>query len=297
MIFYEAKVKNIANNSWMHVLIELFLILFMSELSYQLVEKPMRYFNFRKLRIKVKEWLALPLKNSRKITGIVCALVTVTALVGITTAPSNQVDAAQEKFQKDIAKNKEAAEKTKDQQNKVELGENAEEIMATYDLTKAQLEEAYNTEVTAFGDSVMLGATIDLQQVFPQAIVDADVGRQLYQAAELLKSLREQGLLKDKVVLALGTNGTATEAQFDGIMATIGERQVYLVNVHVPTQRWQNEVNDLFNRMAEKYDNITLIDWYGESVNHEEWFREDSVHPDENGLTAYVSLIAKAILN
>ncbi len=297
MIFYEAKVKNIANNSWMHVLIELFLILFMSELSYQLVEKPMRYFNFRKLRIKVKEWLALPLKNSRKITGIVCALVTVIALVGITTAPSNQVDAAQEKFQKDIAKNKEAAEKTKDQQNKVELGENAEEIMATYGLTQAQLEEAYSTEVTAFGDSVMLGATIDLQQVFPQAIVDADVGRQLYQAAELLKSLREQGLLKDKVVLALGTNGTATEAQFDSIMATIGERQVYLVNVHVPTQRWQNEVNDLFNRMAEKYDNITLIDWYSESVNHEEWFREDSVHPDENGLTAYVSLIAKAILN
>ena len=36
----------------MHVLIELFLILFMSELSYQLVEKPMRYFMLTKDEIE-----------------------------------------------------------------------------------------------------------------------------------------------------------------------------------------------------------------------------------------------------
>ena len=42
-------------------------------------------------------------------------------------------------------------------------------------------------------------------------------------------------------------------------MTEIGDRQVYLINTRVPTQRWQNEVNALFDQMATKYENITLI--------------------------------------
>ena len=132
-------------------------------------------------------------------------------------------------------------------------------------------------EITAFGDSVLLGSTRNIQEIFPKAVVDADVGRQLYNSTDLLKELKEDDLLKDKVILALGTNGTANEAQFDELMQVIGDRQVYLVNVYVPTQRWQNDVNSLLDKMATKYENVELIDWYEKCKDHEDWFREDQV--------------------
>ena len=64
----------------------------------------------------------------------------------------------------------------------------------------------------------------------------------------------------------------------------------------VPTQRWQNEVNRLLKDMANKYENVTLIDWYDTSQGQGSWFREDSVHPNELGLEAYTTLIAQSIL-
>ena len=96
--------------------------------------------------------------------------------------------------------------------------------------------------------------------------------------------------------LALGTNGTSNEAQFDELMQVIGDRQVYLVNVYVPTQRWQNDVNSLLDKMATKYENVELIDWYEKCKDHEDWFREDQVHPTSTGRIAYTKLLADHIL-
>ena len=177
-----------------------------------------------------------------------------------------------------------------------ESTEEVQAIMARYQLTQEQVLQGEQLEITAFGDSVMLGATLNLQEVFPHIIVDAKVGRQLYNSVEDLKKLKEQGLLKSTVLLGLGSNGAATETQFDQLMAVLGDRQVYLVNVCVPTQRWQNEVNRLLKDMANKYENVTLIDWYDTSQGQGSWFREDSVHPNELGLEAYTTLIAQSIL-
>ncbi len=79
-------------------------------------------------------------------------------------------------------------------------------------------------------------------------------------------------------------------------MTEIGDRQVYLINTRVPTQRWQNEVNALFDQMATKYENITLINWYQASDGQPDWFREDQVHPSEQGLIEYTGLIARNVL-
>lgn len=59
-------------------------------------------------------------------------------------------------------------------------------------MTEAQVKKAEELEITAFGDSVMLDATADLQEIFPKAVVDGDVGRQLYESPELIKALKEK---------------------------------------------------------------------------------------------------------
>lgn len=315
MIFYESKVKNIADHVWLHVLIELFLILLISELSYRFIEKPLRKFEYK----KSWEWLKSAVTASgitlQKMTVFASLFVLIIAGIGWVIAPVNYVAEEQKDFQEQIQANKEAAEQTKNKQTETsKQTESSEEeteettteetlnqeevtIAEKYDLTEEQYITAQTMEITAFGDSVMLGATMNIQEVFPQAVVDADVSRQLYTAPELLKELREQGLLKENVILGLGTNGAFTEAQFASVMQTIGDRQVYVVNVRVPTQRWQNEVNQFFDKAVEEYPNLTLLDWYSESNEHEEWFKDDRVHLNGIGQVQYTAFLAKNILN
>ncbi len=94
---------------------------------------------------------------------------------------------------------------------------------------KAQGNKAQKLELTAFGDSVMLDAATDLQELYRKVVVDGDVGLQLYASVPYIEKLKEQDLLKDTVLIGLGTNGSFSEAQFDSVMDAIGDRKVYWV--------------------------------------------------------------------
>jgi Predicted acyltransferases len=306
MIFYEAKVQTIADHVWRHVFIEILLILIVSELSYQFVEKPLRYFNYRQTWSVLKKQFVSSKWNVQRVLTYVSLAVVLVALYGVITSPVNFVADSQKSFQEQLEANREAANQTKHSQKNEDatdstkdapLTEDEQAILDKYDLTEEQYQQAKKLPITAFGDSVMLGSTINLQEVFPQAVVDAEVGRQLYAAPDLLNSLQEQGLLNDTVIFGLGTNGSFTDAQFDSVMQALGDRTVYVVTVRVPTQRWQNEVNASLEKMAEKYKNVTLVDWYGLSNDHEEWFLDDHVHPNDIGRIHYTALLAKNILN
>lgn len=306
MIFYEAKIGNVGENVLLHTLIEIVLILLISELSYRFIENPLRKFHYKDTFRTVRNWFSKPVISRQKPLLLPGLLVSLVALYGIATAPVNYVDAQQQQLKENIAANKKAAEQTQKNANGSDTestGENSskateaeQSVMEKYGLTEAQVKKAEELEITAFGDSVMLDATADLQEIFPKAVVDGDVGRQLYESPELIKALKEKDLLRDTVLIGLGTNGSFTETQFDNLMKEIGDRKVYWINVRVPTQRWQNEVNSMLEKMAAKYDNMTLIDWYDLSNEHEEWFYEDRVHPNPDGMLQYCTLVSQAIL-
>lgn len=306
MIFYEAKIGNVGENVLLHTLIEIVLILLISELSYRFIENPLRKFHYKDTFRTVRSWFSKPVISRQKPWLLPGLLVSLVALYGIATAPVNYVDAQQQQLKENIAANKKAAEQTQKNANGSDTestGDNSskateaeQSVMEKYGLTEAQVKKAEELEITAFGDSVMLDATADLQEIFPKAVVDGDVGRQLYESPELIKALKEKDLLRDTVLIGLGTNGSFTETQFDNLMKEIGDRKVYWINVRVPTQRWQNEVNSMLEKMAAKYDNMTLIDWYDLSNEHEEWFYEDRVHPNPDGMLQYCTLVSQAIL-
>lgn len=306
MIFYEAKIGNVGENVLLHTLIEIVLILLISELAYRFIENPLRKFHYKDTFRTVRNWFSKPVISRQKPWLLPGLLVSLVALYGIATAPVNYVDAQQQQLKENIAANKKAAEQTQKNANGSDTestGDNSskateaeQSVMEKYGLTEAQVKKAEELEITAFGDSVMLDATADLQEIFPKAVVDGDVGRQLYESPELIKALKEKDLLRDTVLIGLGTNGSFTETQFDNLMKEIGDRKVYWINVRVPTQRWQNEVNSMLEKMAAKYDNMTLIDWYDLSNEHEEWFYEDRVHPNPDGMLQYCTLVSQAIL-
>lgn len=298
MIFYESKV-NVANHVVFNTLIELIIIFGITALSYRFIETPLRYFDYGKLRANFASWLKLPALSRKRIIGYISAVVTVIALFGIVTAPTNSETANQKALKAEIAANAKKAKATK----KVATTESTaaaptDTVEAKYGLTKAQVTKAQNMEITAVGDSVMLATTADLQEVFPKAVIDGSVGRQVYVSTDTFKALATQGKLANNVVVSLGTNGSFTEAQFDQIMAVLGtKRKIYWVNVYVPTKRWQNDVNAMLAKMAQKYKNVTIVDWYSTTNGQTGWLYDDQVHPNETGAIEYTKLLANQMLN
>lgn len=297
MIFYESVVKNINHYLWLHTIAEVVLILAVSELSYRLIEVPCRRYDYSQLKTQVTEWLRLPAISKEKIMSIPVIFVCCVALFGIFTAPANQKDATQKAFEATIAKNKKAADATKTTQSTTEVIHTTNEIANKYQLTDKQLLKAQQMNLTMVGDSVMLGAVEEVKEIFPNVVVDADIGRQLYNGEQIIQTLLDKKLLANTVVIGLGTNGVYTEENFHKMMTVIGKkRKVYLLNAYVPTQRWQGDINRFLSKMADEYKNITLIDWYDLGKEHEDWFEEDHVHLKQEGQIGYTALIAQTIL-
>jgi len=150
--------------------------------------------------------------------------------------------------------------------------------------------------MTAIGDSVMVEIGPALQKLYPGIVVDGKIGRQMYQAPQVIKDLDAQGKLGQTVIIELGANGAFTEKQFADILELLGaDRQIVLVNTRVPRQ-WESVVNLLLGQAAENNKNIKLVDWYSASSGHNEYFYNDGVHLKEAGVQAYAALVAGALI-
>lgn len=152
---------------------------------------------------------------------------------------------------------------------------------------------AYTGSVSAVGDSVMLGAVGGLQRdIKGLTVVDAQVGLQVYDAINILKSRRATGQLGSVVIVHLGNNGTFTRQEFDQIMRVLsGVDKVVFVNVKVP-RSWEAPNNQVISEGVERYPNTVLVDWYSASVNHPEYFYGDGYHLRPRAQRVYADLVS-----
>lgn len=149
--------------------------------------------------------------------------------------------------------------------------------------------------VTAIGDSVMVEVGPELKKLFPDIVVDGKIGRQMYQAPQIVKNLKDQGTLGNTVIIELGANGAFTEKQFTDILELLGgDRQIVIINTRVP-KPWESVVNQVLAQAAADAPNIKLVDWYSASNGHNEYFYADGVHLKEAGAQAYAALVADAV--
>jgi lysophospholipase L1-like esterase len=147
---------------------------------------------------------------------------------------------------------------------------------------------------TAIGDSVMLGAAPYLQANIGGLYVDATVSRQASKGAAVLQSRAQAGQLGSLVVIHLGTNGTFTAQELDGIMAQLADvPRVVIVNISVP-RTWEASNNDMLAANVGRYPNARLVDWHTAALNHPEFFWDDGVHLRPAGATVYAAMIAYA---
>ena len=132
--------------------------------------------------------------------------------------------------------------------------------------------------VTAIGDSVMLDAEPDLQHDVPGIEINAAVSRQWTDGEAVLSQLKSVGFVGAVVVVALGTNGPITAADFDQMMAIVaGASRIVIVTVHVD-QPWQNPVNEVLEAGVKRYPRAVLADWASLAATNPEWFGSDGTH-------------------
>jgi hypothetical protein len=137
--------------------------------------------------------------------------------------------------------------------------------------------------VYAVGDSVMLDAEQPLQGCVPGIDVNAAVSRQWSDGETVLRPVMAVASPPAVVVVALGTNGPITDADFDAMMSILhAATRVVFVTVHVG-RPWQGQVNTVLVDGVARYPKAVLADWQAVAVQHPEWFYADGTHLQING--------------
>lgn len=151
----------------------------------------------------------------------------------------------------------------------------------------------YSTLV--LGDTVAMDAVDELSAAFPTGAVDCAEGRGSQDAYKKILSYLKQKVIGQRVVLAVGTESALRKTDLDEIIDALGsDREIWLVNTRSQGQ-WQDNNNTLLKAVADKHNNVQLIDWFAASTNHDEYFSGDGVNLSKKGAAAYAQLVADAV--
>ncbi|UQS83735.1 acyltransferase family protein [Bombilactobacillus thymidiniphilus] len=316
MIFFESKITNIADHRFLYPILEIVLIFLVSYLSYYLVERPLAKLDWHHLFVKTGT------KYRQLANGCVSLIVCLIVIVGsaglVTAGTDKKTDSTSHN---ELARKININSKQNQSHNKKLLQQKQQSGEQRHDpkqvahwkkmtkkhpvnkeyqqlgLSQFDLQRGQDLPALAIGDSVMVDGSADLRKIFPQMVIDADVSRNVDKALELLQNYQTQNKLPHTLVVGMGTNGPVSPEQVQQVMSIAGaKRQVFWINVHVPTRSWEHPVNDVLQKQAAKYRNLKIIDWYDYCANHDSWFYGDQVHPNPSGARQYSTFVAQKIL-
>lgn len=281
IIVLSTPVYEIGNPSYLRVGLQLIITLIVADFSYNYIEMPIRKYGVKEFIKNMKLASITNRKKSYLVRRTSVAIIIL--IIMIMTININNVLVVKGKT--------EISEIT---ETEVVLS-NKEEISDTYDLeVNSSPENNFYEEILAIGDSIMLDITSALNDKYDNITIDGKVGRQMREANDLVNTYAEFNNPNKAVIIELGANGHFTDKEIDNLLDSFSAANVYLVNVHVP-RAWERDVNKTLKRKAEERDNVTLIDWYSTAIEHPEFFTEDGVHLESEGIEALVSIIDIAL--
>lgn len=151
--------------------------------------------------------------------------------------------------------------------------------------------------VLAVGDSVMLAAKDALESASGDRIyVDAAIGRQVDAGLMVLEHYRQNGTFGQisALVVHLGTNGPMDDELFNRLAVITREvPRVVVLNVRVPKE-WEGRSNAAINGGTGRFEFMRLGDWYSESAAPGR-LASDGVHPSYEGARVYSYLTMRAL--
>lgn len=154
------------------------------------------------------------------------------------------------------------------------------------------------TEMTAIGDSVMLGSATAVQQRFPGIIIDAKVSRFLHEGPGVITSLKAKGLLRKYIVIGLSTNGAGTPQQWENIYNAAGPGHVFLVvNAHMD-RTWTAAANQNVRDFVSRHpQDALMVNWDAAAAAHPGLLASDGIHAaSSEGGSLYAQTIYDSLL-
>ncbi|MCM3155039.1 acyltransferase family protein [Priestia megaterium] len=300
VIVLTTPVSEIGRPVYWHALLQVGLTFIIAELSYRYIEVPIRtrgfryYFRHYHPR-ELFKWRNLSRSRQAVLGSLIFFLALFTADMTSFAISTQQKDetTAKETEVKIQTNHKENASTSVKDKNKADdkKAENAEKSSGEEksDAKEKQQPNSYR-DVLAIGDSVMLDIAPNLKEMPLSITIDGKVGRQLNEALQLTPSYQAFNNPNSAVIIELGTNGYFTNEELEQLLKAFSHADVYLVNTRVP-RSWESTVNKNLKAASEKFDHVTLVDWYSEASKHPEYFTSDGVHLVPEGSRALTKLI------
>ncbi len=153
------------------------------------------------------------------------------------------------------------------------------------------------SNVTIIGDSITVGSTAALKNVFPN-IADSDINARVSRPwGEGLQIARSMPL-KDTVVFALGTNNNPLrQSEIDEAISIIGDNRliVFVTNYNgspTNTNGYPEANNELLKQAATAHSNVVIADWYTAIAgNPSAYLGSDNLHPNGAGADLFAQTI------
>lgn len=286
-------VAEIGNTNIYFVILRVILTFVVAIVSYVFVETPIRKLGFKKYVSVIFKKIIKRSKKSRRVFASIATVVSLLFVMGIigkgvpfiSTAFVKEMEANKETQFVNNGNNKENKEEQNNDSNKEnkDNNENKDE--------KNNVEKKYNS-VVVMGDSLTVDIGEKFQELYPGAVIDGKIGRQLYVAVEEAKSYSKYNNENSAIIFQLGTNGPFTESQIEELVKVFDKADIYFVNIKVP-RAWEKTVNAALKQAQEKYSNVNIIDWYSVANSSKDLFEPDRVHLNQNGIVEMTTLIKK----
>ena len=256
---------DLSGETWALYLARVLLVLALADISLRWVEIPFR-------QGQVQTWFrGMKYRSSKeRVRQQVTVLVSIIAVLAVTSSIS--VSAINRSNQISQVINEELTDK---EDSPVDLGS--------------------TTGLWVTGDSVILGIRSKLENKEHISLVNARVGRQ---APELLAVMRvdQSSVPSSPVIFNLGNNNALSEQTVVEIFEVIkNQPQIIVVNTAVP-RPWRDANNAIISKVASKYTNVELVDWYKISKDRPELFAPDGVHLSPMGSDVYVDLVLSVLV-
>ena len=283
-------VSEIGNPNIIFVILRVILTFALATASYVFVETPIRKLGFKNyINVIFKKLKKRPRKSRKAYAGIV-GLVSVLFLMGIFGKSVPFISTA---FVKEMEANKETqfVNNGNNKENNQEKSSDSNKDKKDNKEDKNNSDKKYSS-VVVMGDSLTVDIGEKFQELYPGAVIDGKIGRQLYVAVEEAKSYSKYNNENSAIIFQLGTNGPFTESQIEELVKEFDKADTYFVNIKVP-RAWEKTVNAALKETQEKHSNVKIIDWYSVANSSKDLFEPDRVHLNQTGIAEMVTLIEK----
>ena len=283
-------VSEIGNPNIIFVILRVILTFILATASYVFVETPIRKLGFKNYINVIFKKLKKRPRRSRKVYAGVVGLVSILFLMGIFGKSVPFISTA---FVKEMEANKETqfVNNGNNKDNNQEKSSDSNKDNKDNKEDKKNSDKKYSS-VLVMGDSLTVDIGEKFQELYPGAVIDGKIGRQLYVAVEEAKSYSKYNNENSAIIFQLGTNGPFTESQIEELVKEFDKADIYFVNIKVP-RAWEKTVNTALKEIQEKHSNVKLIDWYSVANSTKDLFEPDRVHLNQAGIAEMVTLIEK----